>query len=416
MQILTFICNQEFVSLALLIEIFNDNAETFDTIERLFDQMLIEFTTSNKEYIRANDAIKDYVQRLGLKLDSSHENKFRDHVLHSMSDYNTLERDLSDYYISTTYALKNGLEVPNELLIPSHFLNAMKSLYNNEKRFNDVVTLADRVLPHSPFLDSRIIHEVRFWLCQALARLRDRRMLKEVQKVSGPDHNLLLGFYYRMVGQLEKAKAKFHTLLEEHPNMRRAKRELVQVHLNLEEFEEARELAEENYRADKNNVYNLQNYFRCIIKDENSKDFEKTEVLQKLLIELNENRHDKARGMFLESSAWYEYYMMNQYSEAIGKIDSAIEEFPDSIYFYLQRIEITRKENDLYELKESLTMYDNNFHDNKNTGNKLSYLKGLIYLKTKSGKKFQAKQMLDEELRGKYSASVITKIEREVGL
>ena len=53
-------------------------------------------------------------------------------------------------------------------------------------------------------------------------------MLAEVQNISGADHDFLLGFYYRMTGNYERALEKFELALEKRKNFSKAKREKVQ--------------------------------------------------------------------------------------------------------------------------------------------------------------------------------------------
>ena len=68
----------------------------------------------------------------------------RRHVYQSVNSYaEDLERDVSDYVISIKEALKLGLDIPKEFIIPSHFINAMRELYNNERRFDEVIKLAE---------------------------------------------------------------------------------------------------------------------------------------------------------------------------------------------------------------------------------------------------------------------------------
>lgn len=71
----------------------------------------------------------------------------------------------------------------------------------------------------------------------ALAKRRERRMLAEVQNISGADHKFLLGFYYRMTANYEKALEKLEHALEMRKNFSKAKREtltLEQIYILLE--------------------------------------------------------------------------------------------------------------------------------------------------------------------------------------
>jgi tetratricopeptide (TPR) repeat protein len=143
----------------------------------------------------------------------------------------------------------------------------MIELYEKKRMYQDVIKLADKVLSRVDILDANIEREIRYWLCLSLARIQDRRFLEEVQKIPSPDHNYLLGFYYRLQGRNAEAMERLQDALNEYPNFYRAKRELVQVYLNIEDYDSAFELAKDNYEHDKNNPYQIQGFLRCLLAD-----------------------------------------------------------------------------------------------------------------------------------------------------
>ena len=332
-QVLGFLANCEFISLALLEEIFGgDTDEIGPLVKQLSHGFIIEFVGATREYMRLNDAVRDYIQRIGIKLNEKYSEKFEAHIKSAFDDYDTIDRDVSDYVISVKESLKRRLFIPEELLLPSHFLNAMRDLYTNERRYSDVINLADRVLLEEKYLDARISREVRYWLCLSLARSRDNRMLEVVQHIDGSDHNFLLGFYYRLTGRPKEAIEKFLAALKTTPSFFRAKSELVQVYINLAEYEKAFGLAKENYGVAKNNPYNIQSYFRCLIKSNEVPYPERKSELEKLLISLKENPHEKAKEMYMTSLTDYQAYILNDKASAINTANDAIAMFPKRIY------------------------------------------------------------------------------------
>lgn len=304
MQILKILSEYEFISLEMLESILGDDFEDAKSIiAELSYESMIEYIGSVKENLRLNDAVRDYVQRSSYKLDDKYKNNLKKHVIQNINNYTEdIDRDISDYVISAKEALKQGLQVPTEFLIPSHFVNAMRELYNYERRFDEVILLANRVLYNSSNLDDRIVREIRYWLCLSLARKKDDKILEEVQKIKGADHNFLLGFYYRLTGRLNDAIDRLNEVLIEAPNFYRAKRELIQVYLNKEEFDLAFDLAKETYLLDKNNPYNIQSYFRCLLKLEGDG---AKQTLEKLLNDLKSNINPKADEMYRTSLTQY---------------------------------------------------------------------------------------------------------------
>jgi len=414
-QILSFLSDCEFVSLSILEVVINEEFSRIKSLtEEFSNSFIIEFIGATKEYFRLNEAIRDYIQRLGIKLYKKYSQNLENHVKSTFSDYNTLDRDLSDYVISVKEALKKGYDIPQDLLLPSHFLNAMRDLYNNERRYKDVIELADRVLLHESYLDDRICREVRYWLCLSLARRRDKRILGDVQKIDGPDHNFLLGFYYRLVGRLDDAVEKLTDVLEISPSFYRAKRELVQVYINLEEYDKAYNLAKENYETEKNNPYNLQSYFRCLIKSSTISIRDKKEELRKLLESLKNNLHEKAKEMYMTAKAQFNAIVENDQYGALNDVNDAISAFPKSIYPPLTKIEICRKFDNWDELEKTLDLIEENFSPDADIFSKLSFLSAKATLIAKKGSKKESIKFIEAKIKNHVSESVYNKIKEDI--
>lgn len=408
LQVLKILSETEFLSFNILEDILQDDFELAKKILTQFSNIfVIEYIGSAKEFLRLNDAVKDYIQRLGYKLDDKYSKNIQNHVKKAFENYDFVDRDISDYVISFKEALKQGYEVPKEFLIPSHYVNAMRELYNYERRYREVITLAERILQNERFMDKRIVKEIRYWLCLSLARRRDKRILQEVQNIAGPDHNFILGFYYRIIGKHDDAINKLNEVLSIAPTYYRAKRELVQVYLNTEQYDEAINLAKENYQLDKNNVYSLQSYFRCLIKLEGTKS--KIE-LSNLLCNLEKNPHHKAREMHLTSKAEYLAYIENNDIKAIQTVEEAILTFPKNIYTYLTKLELLRKTNNIHELNETIKEIETKFDSESDIYDKLLYISSKCILLAKTGQKIQALNILEKKVLPNFSKSIYNKL------
>lgn len=412
LQILKILSESEFLSFNVLEDILQEDfKEARDIISQFSNEFIIEYVGNTREFLRLNDSVKDYIQRLGYKLIDKYNTNLQVHAQNSFKDYEIFDRDISDYVISFKEALKQGYQVPKEFLIPSHYVNAMRELYNYERRYKEVVTLADRILQNEKYLDKRIIKEIRYWLCLSLARRRDRRILEEVQKIDGADHNFLLGFYFRIVGRHDDAIQRFNKVLEEAPNFYRAKRELVQVYLNTEQYDEAFTLARENYFMDKNNPYNLQSYFRCLIKLEGPK--QKNE-LKNLLQDLEKNPHEKAHEMFMTAQAQYHAFVENNDIKALKVADDAIAAFPKNIYPCLTKLEILRRSNNVSELEKTIKDIEAKYDPESDIFGKLPYLSAKCILYGKTGQKEQALRILNKEIRNNFSQTIYNNLLTEI--
>jgi len=404
LQILKILSESEFLSFTVLENILQEDfEEAKDYISQFSREFIIEFIGSTREFLRLNDAVKDYIQRLGYKLSEKYIINLQHHAKNAFKDYEIIERDTSDYVLSFKEALKQGYEVPKEFLIPSHYVNAMRELYNYDRRYKDVITLAERVLQNERYLDIRILREIRYWLCLSLARRRDRKILEEVQKIEEPDHSFLLGFYFRIIGRHEDAIKRFTKTLEFAPHHYRAKRELILVYLNMEQYEEAFTLARENYYLDKNNPYHLQSYFRCLIKLEGSK--QKKELLN-LINGLENNPHIKATEMCMTSRAQYYAYVDHNFVKAFQEADDAIAAFPKNIYTYLTKLELLRRINNHPEIEKIIGEIERDFDTDSDIFIKLPYLSCKCILLAKTERKELALKILNKEIRQNFSEKI----------
>ena len=408
MELLGFLGDNEFVSMNVLDAVFR-NESVGSRIEEFSKSFVLEFVGSTKEYFRLNDAIRDHIKRLDIRLSDEHQKNFDAHINASLTDYDTIERDLSDYAIAVKHALMRGYEVDRKIVLPSHYIKAMRELYEYERNYGEVISLADRVLLEEKYLDAKIIREVRYWLCLSLARKRDKRILEEVQKIDGPDHNFLLGFYYRIEGRLDDAVERFLEVLKNYPNYYKAKRELVQVYLYLDEYDLAYDLAKENYDFSKSNPYALQDYYRCLLKKDASR-YELYDLLEKL----KENPHKKAGEMYMCAKAQYLAYVDSDEQKALLVANDASKSFPNSIYPFLIMLEISVYFHNRDKMRSVVNEIEDSFSSNSDIFFKLTYLRAKIMLFIIDGKEREAVDILNKKIRCRVTAGVFRKISDEV--
>ena len=113
--------------------------------------------------------------------------------------------------------------------------------------------------------------------------------------------------------------------------MQRAKRELVTALLAQNQFETALSMAKENYEHDPDNSYQIQGYFRCLVRKRQitRKDFT---MLNILLDAMKNNYSDKHEELFAAMNIEYQAYVSHKKpSEIFELIKEASERFPDSV-------------------------------------------------------------------------------------
>lgn len=374
MQLLKLLSMGEFFSYSLIYTLFEDNQdEVKKLLNSFFNNFILEVVGDNINFIKLTDSIRDYIERKGYSLNEKIMSKIKSQAKEILNNEESIF-DYSEVGFYAKEALKLDIEMPRRNIIPSFYLNAMRELYNQEKRYSIVVKLANKILEYKNNIDSKFIDEVIYWCCLSLARQRDKEVLNRVQGINGIEHDFILGFYYRMVGKYNKALERLKSVLSKDINHFRAKRELVQVYLNIEEYDLAYNYAKQSYELDSLNPYNIQGYLRCVIKKKNID--KKDLLINKLLDSLKNNSHKKADEMYLTSKAQYIYYIKENYEEAIDEIDEAIIKYRNSIYPILVKLEIiTNQENINYEmLNDTINEINVSFSKDSDVFKKIMYI------------------------------------------
>ena len=226
----------------------------------------------------------------------------------------------------------------------------MVELYEKQKDYSKVIEYAYIVLKSTSYIEEKLLFEIRYFLCMALAKRRDRRMLAEVQNISGADHEFLLGFYYRMTGNYERALEKLEHALAMRKNFSKAKREKVQVLINLERFEDALSVAKENYENDRTNPYHIHAYFLCLIKSDDPDSYKS--ILQELIDNLDKTTSDFGVELKGRCRALYEAYVNRDSEMAFAIIDKTVEESVVPIYALQDKFDICEKLHELEEMEK----------------------------------------------------------------
>lgn len=394
--LLALIAMFDFISYSFLYEIINNRTEYSGLVEEFLTLGICENLGSNGEYICLNSAIKNYIQRKKIDITPDIENSLNEHVKGFISNYDEHDdRDVSDVFFSAKKAIISGQSVDKRYLIPSHYLKSMKELYDRRDKDQDVINLADRILEHEEFMDEQIAREVRYFLCSSLARSKNNRFKEEVQKIKGAEHNFLFGFYYRHVGRHAEAINSLLRALQERPNFARARRELVLVYNNMEEYDKALELAKENYQHNRNNEYHIHAYFQCLSYGKSEKmSFEtRKSNMQILLKDIERIESEKAKNMFLIMTAQYYLYIGDNIEEAISSIQKASDLYPNDTYVMLCMFDIYEKTMDIKKLGKIINDLKL-LHENPNSKYHRDYLKCLAIYKAICGETDTAEELI----------------------
>lgn len=195
-QLLTLLSMTESLSMVSILDILKyDESQIKNIIKTLAQNYIIEFIGNGREFICLNDAIKCYLQREGYELNIQNKENFTQHLKNVINKEDMLEVDTSDYMLSLKEALKSGVAVDDRYLIPTYYLSAIYETYHEGKDYKLVVSLAKKILQNENYMDKKVVSSVRYYLCQALSRLKNKEALIEINKMFGATHDYLLGFY-----------------------------------------------------------------------------------------------------------------------------------------------------------------------------------------------------------------------------
>lgn len=396
-NVLAILTEFDFISFELLSEITEKSSD--DELEKLLKELnsraVIEYIGSDKDYLRLNEGIRNFLMRANYSIEQATKERLKKHIEIFTKNDNLIENDVSDFFYSLKGALLGNYKFQNKLLLPSHYLKTMIFLYEKDKDYKKVVLLADRVLEKQSKIDVSILREIKNWLCLALARLKEDRFKTEVQFFYGtPEYHFLFGFYYRMISKPEFALEQYNLAITKRPNFSRAQRELVQVLLNLELFDQAYNQAKFNYENFKDNPYHIQAYFDCLVR-RSPKDGEAKLLF--LIDELRKLNIPKAQEMAQMAEADYYLFVRDNNSKALEAINNTIREFGLKNFSLRRKFNILEKSNNIHEMEDVVLEYERKYaSQNTNELNILNVMK--IKLSAHKGQKEESIRLLNTKL------------------
>lgn len=342
--LLTQFASQDYVDLLILLsnfpnitfKILNEISQNIiDDIDKklqdLYCYSLIERYGSNNQYIAVNKVVSDYLERYKINLSTQNSICLKNNLINYFNSQNNDDSfDLTNFVYDTEVQIKsNPRGVNSKYLIPSIVIKLIREEYRL-KHDSEVIILCKR------FLDEReensypeVIREIRFWMCQSMARSSNAEFFDWIENFDNASKYFLLGFYFRYENNLTKAKSSYEKALHytnknvySEKMKTRIRQELVIVLQKLELFEDALELAEENYEQYPTNTYYIVAYFRSLVRDKKKKP--DTSLLKRLITELNDSFDPHKESFAIIQEGEYEYYINGDFEKAIRVFEEGI--------------------------------------------------------------------------------------------
>lgn len=330
-HLLIILSKLDIVSYEILESFFENRIiEAMEKMNEMIDFGIVSVFGPYEQFFRLDHYLSDYITRCHIKLPPDLECLLNE-ILEDKITSSDITEDVSVYLYDKKRQILSGKGKPEDFLIPSVVVTSVMEIYNNQN-YRQVIQLCDMVLNdvHNYFPDQE--RELRYWLCLALARTTDKqRFYKEIEHFTGTDYYFLKGFYHRNAMEYSLAEKCFNKALERSPNLQRAKREMVTALLAQNKFEQALELAKENYENSPENSYQIYGYFRCLIRKTPLKKGD-IDMLKELMSAMENNLSDKQKELSASMNIEYKYFVLHENpTEMLKVINEALEQFPNSI-------------------------------------------------------------------------------------
>lgn len=359
LQLLILISKFEFISY----DIIKRLTRTKDNIDSLLENFNIYSITENigsyNNYIRINSTLRDYIDRSKLKLEPELNQELSSLTRDFLSQNSEYElKDLSDFLYNVKELIKSDpKKVPNKYLIPSFFLKTIVDQYK-DGNYKEAIELSEKILFDSNKFYDEINRELRYWMCLALCRVSKKdasasnKFFNSINEFDEKSKNFLLGFYFRFNNDFSKAENYYSKVLEI-DNMKKARREMVIVKTALKKYHEALSLAKKNYEENTVNAYNIEAYFRCLIR-KNSPNYSERQILKKLINEMESSFDIKKNVISKTLKAEYKFFIEQNISGAISDLQDIIKSAGKLRYYPLRSLNEIYHKQDSKQLSENL--------------------------------------------------------------
>lgn len=360
-QLAIFLSTNEIFSIDLINKVFGETDATSAAFQKLFDLSLFNFVFGGYEYVKLNPTLSDFINRSKLRIDNEYNDKLNNvtkELLKEDLDKIIID-DYSEFMITLQKMLESGIKIPKKYFIPSLIINNVIKEYD-KGNYDYVIRICLELLENSNY-DQQIIWETNYRLTLAYARTRNDNFFDHVSffknEINNLDYYFLLGFYHRHKGNKSKALEYYHKALEYYSEHSRTKREIVNLYLSLGQYEDALELAKENYEKRKTNIYHIHSYFVSVIR--RKKQFASSEIttLQTLMNAVESNPDIKSDDILRCMKGEYAYYVESNLELANDILLEAIQLNDNKNYPQKSLSEIYRKEG-LNEALDELNNYN----------------------------------------------------------
>ena len=363
-QLAILLSTNEIFSVNLIHKIFGETKQTSDALQKLFDLSLFNFVFGGYEYVKLNPTLSDYINRSKIRLEAELKNRLDNvtkQLLKEDLDKIVID-DYSEFMITLQRMLEDEVKIPKKYFIPSLIIKNVIREYD-KGNYDYVIKICLELLETKNY-DPQIVWETNYRLTLAYARTKNDIFFDYIPYFKNNTNNLdyyfLLGFYHRHKGSRTKALEYYLKALECYSEHSRTKREIVNLYLSLGRYNEALDLARQNYEKRQTNIYHIHSYFISLIRRKKitSSDLK---ILNNLMTAVESSPDIKADDILRCMKGEYFYYVEDNFKKANDILLEAIRLNQNKSYPKKSLLEIYKIEelNDaFYELSSTSEIED----------------------------------------------------------
>lgn len=342
------------VPVSLVEYVIKKNAVYRQILSRIKMFTICSTVGTSGEYLKLNSVIRDYVLRSGFSMTDDIKGILNDNIeefTKRMEDpeyMNYLSFSEFSYYVKEN--LKNNVSVPDRFLYATVYVKSVVELYNAGK-YSRVLDIVKDMKQSRLFLnsDEDVKNVIQFYYCSSLARLKKIEFDAEVsyfrENESYQQYNFLKGFNYRLQGQYQMAENSYLNVLEKNPRHDKARRELVLIYTNMQDYDTALDLAEQNYRDYPENLYQMQAYFDCLMYKTDLTERQEKDI-NDILKTAESIYRTAASEIYFQLKAKYLAFIDYDTKKALQVLEEGLVKFNHSFYIHKDYFDICRRAND----------------------------------------------------------------------
>ena len=246
-------------------------------------------------------------------------------------------------------------------------LQTIIELYNDQK-YQQVVALVNLVKESEryQYFDESIIITIQRYYCQSLVKIRSIEFEAEVEffaeKRKWIEYYFLKGFWCRYIGNYIEAEKFFQKVFEYNSNHLSSKRELLIIYLSTQDYDAALELAKNNYKRRRDNLFHLQAYLECLLEQKQLDETQEKDI-QEMLTALKIIHKAHPNPVYYLLMGKYEAYRNKNLKLALEYIDTGLQKYPDHFYLTRAKFDIFHRFNNIKGMEQALIQLSKSMDD-----------------------------------------------------